>query len=76
MKNPIDPNENNARLIVKKLRVIWSRASASQIRRILTDSEEGGANVLNVVDSVVNKCDIFAAVGKLARLWRRHITKG
>ena len=63
-KNLTDPDEKNARVIDKKLRVAWGRASASHLKSILTDADGVGATALKVVDSVVAKCDVRAAFYK------------
>ena len=62
IKNLIDPGENNARLIVKKSHLGWGRQGVGkQARRILTDADGVGTDMLNVVDSVARECDVCMA---------------
>ena len=61
MKDAIDPDANNARLIVKKLHVIWRHASAAQIRRIPTDAGAVVADVLQVVEAAARVCEVCMA---------------
>ena len=56
LKNLIDPNESNARLIVEKLHVKWGHAPASQLQRIFADADGVGNTELNVLDSVADAC--------------------
>ena len=44
MKNLIDPGVTNVRLLVEKLHVNWGRASAWQLKRIVTDSDGMGTS--------------------------------
>ena len=51
-KNHPDRVETNARSIAKKPHAHRGHASASQLKRILTDADGVGTNVLKVVDPV------------------------
>ena len=64
MKVLVDPDENNAPLIAKKLHVHWGHASASQIKRILADADGVGTNVLKVVNSAASECEVCMAFEK------------
>ena len=64
----MDPDERYERLILKKLRVNWGRAAASQIKRILTDAGRLGTNVLKVDVPAVRERKACVAFGKAPRL--------
>ena len=49
---------------IMKLHVNWGRASASQLKRILVDSEGGNSYSVNFVDDVGENCDVRKAFEK------------
>ena len=59
--NPIDPGKTNARPVAKNIHVNWGHASASQLKRMLTDAAGVGASVLKVEDSAADECGVCTA---------------
>ena len=41
--------------------VTWGHASAQQLKRVLTDSDEGSMHLVNYVDEVPQQCDLSRA---------------
>ena len=67
MGNLIETDETNARLIVKKLHVNWEHASASQLKRVLTNAGGVETTVLKAAGTVVDERDVRAAFGAAPR---------
>ena len=47
-----------------KLRAKWGHASATQLRRVLVDSESGMSHLVSQVGQVLETCDVCRAFDK------------
>ena len=54
--------------IIMKLRANWGHASASQLKRILVDSDGGMSHLVAHVDSVLETCEVCRAFDKAPHL--------
>ena len=50
--------------IIMKLHVNWGHASATQLKRVLVDSDGGTSHLANYVDDVLGNCDVCTAFDK------------
>ena len=61
MKNMLNPSEQDARGIARKLRVNWEKASASESKRTAVDAENVRNAVWKVADEVARHCEVSQA---------------
>ena len=59
-----DVSASDPKRIITKLRTFWGRASASQWKRILADSDGGMSHLIERVDIVLGKCEVRRAFDK------------
>ena len=68
MKNPIDPEKQDAYNIVKKIHLIWEHSSAARLKHIFVGAGDVSAAALEAAGEVVKQCDVRTAVDEAPRL--------
>ena len=59
-----DDNISDPKKIIMKLHANWGHASATQLKRVLVDSDGGMSHLVNQVDQVLETCDVCRAFDK------------
>ena len=59
-----EDSTSDPKKIIMKLHVNWGHASATQLKRVLVDSEGGDSHLANYVDEASENCDVCRAFDK------------
>ena len=68
LRDAQDEGAEDPKKIIMKLHANWGHASASQLKRILVDSDGGMSHLVAHVDSVLGNCEVCRAFDKAPHL--------